>query len=60
MTKQLYLTLYMMFATPTIELLSLINLLLCRSSCVLSVVLIMWEKSKENTGLKASKELQLL
>ena len=36
-----------LFATPKIELLISINLLLCTSSRVLAVVQIMWEKSKE-------------
>ena len=50
MTSQLYLRFYMMlvkwssFATPKIELLLSINLLLCTSSRVLAVVQIMWEK----------------
>ena len=35
------------FATPKIELLLSINLLLCTSSRVLAVVQILWEKPKE-------------
>ena len=35
------------FATPKIELLLSVNLLLCTSSRVLAVVQIMWEKPKE-------------
>ena len=35
------------FATPMIEILLSINLLLCTSSRVLAVVQIMWEKPKE-------------
>ena len=53
MTNQSHLRYYMIFvkwtslATPKIELLLLINLLLCPSSRVLTVVQIMWEKPKE-------------
>ena len=53
MTNQLYLRFYTIFvkwrsfATPEIELLLSINLLLCMSSLVLAVVQIMWEKPKE-------------
>ena len=36
------------FATPKIELLLSINLLLCTSSRVLAVVQILWEKPKEH------------
>ena len=53
MTNQFYLRFYMIFlkwssfATPKIELLLSINLLLTTSSLVLAVVQIMWEKPKE-------------
>ena len=53
MTNQLYLRSHMMFvnwssfATPKIELLLSINLLICMSSRALAVLQIMWEKPRE-------------
>ena len=53
MTNQLHLRFYMFvklssFATPKIQHLLSINLLLCTSSRALTMVQIMWEKPKES------------